>query len=514
MKASGVPRLIKLNTRIIADELTDLGWDIKVCSAEDPAEFMNYTVFDDQASLSHDMVYYLPAGKAGSFPVHKYAFISLEDIAGDAPHICVSGRTEIQVVNALNDMFRKYRIFRDNLNEVLVNDGSLTDLCRVGMDFFGNPLYIHDNMFCILALPQYVAGMREFEVDKTTGKSYIPLWLVNDFKFDEEYQRTLTTHKAEMWGNEQYPRDFRCMYVNIWDGSYYMGRLIIEEMWTPIKPGQMKTAECFALYARAVMLRNLNFEESYVAAFEDAFARMLNGEPVDDSVCSRLMNTMGWQDSDSYICVKTISQDPALAVKSDNSLRSKYAEIIKSFFSFYYDNECCLLVNLTKSGLSSTDLERLLAPFIRESYMYAGMSNSFRDIRYAPQGFKQVDHVLAQMSKDPGKWINSFSRCVLDYMIKGVSKELSLSMIVDPKLLDIIAHDKKNHSLLYETLRTYLENERDISRTAELLSVHRTTIIYRLGRIERFFNLDLDDPDKRLYLLICFKMLDQMDVWK
>ena len=509
MHVEGSPGPIKLNIRIIADELNDLGWDISANAAADPNTFLNYTIFDGQTKFDHELVYFIPNGKAGAFPVHKYAFVSCEKVAGDAPHVCVSGKTELQTINELNNIFQKYRKFEQELNEVLINGGSLTELCQVATRFLNNPLYIHDNMFCILALPQYVAGMREFDVDKNTGKTYIPLWLINDFKFDEEYQKTLTMHSAQFWSNEQYPRDYRCLYVNIWDGTYYMGRLLIEEIWSPIKPGQLSIAEYFALYGRAVMLRDININETDLAAYEKLFMNILAGNTVDQGLLTRLLGVMKWDDQDSFICVKTISQDKSLAVKSDKSLRSKYADLIKSFFCFYYDDQSCLIINLTKSGLMSSDPERLLAPVIRESYMYAGISNPFRDLRLIPQAFKQTDYVLGEIRNNPGKWMDTFNHCVLSYMIKGVKQDLSLNMIIDPELIDLIEYDKKNNSFLYETLKTYLENERDITRTAELLSVHRTTIIYRLGRIEKYFKMDLSDINNRLYLLICFKMIEQ-----
>ena len=496
------------------DELTDLGWDISASVAMDPTTFVDFTIYDGQEKLDHSLVYYIPEGKSGTFPVHRYAFIACEDVTGDAPHVCVRGKSEVQIVNTINSIFRKYKEFETAMNGVLLGGGGLEELCRIGSGFLNNPLYIHDNMFCILALPEYVEGMRKFDVDITTGKQYIPLWLINDFKFDEEYQRTLTLQGANLWGNEQYPRDYRCMYVNIWDGKYYMGRLLIEEIRSPFKPGQYAMAEYFALYAKEMMIRDINFSKSDVDVYEALFRNLMNSEQVDRDTVNRLLGTLKWDEGDSYMCGKVISQDSKLAVKSGISLRSKFAELIKSFFCFYYGDQCCLIVNLTKSGMNRGDLEALLAPIVRESYMYAALSNPFRGIGFVPQGFMQVDYVLDALKRDPGKWVNSFNRCVLNYMIEGVNQDLSRSMIIDPGLLDLIEYDRKNNSFLYETLKTYLENERDITKTAELLSVHRTTIIYRLGRLEKYFQMDLEDYNNRLYLLICFKMIDQLGLQK
>ncbi len=417
--------------------------------------------------------------------------------------------SDIRAVNLLCGIFEKYHKFELALNEVLIGEGDLTDLCQTGIDFLKNPLYVHDNMFCILALPQYVAGMREFDVDRSTGRSYIPLWLVNDFKFDEEYQKTLSTHGAQYWGNEQYPRDFRCLYVNIWDGSYYMGRLIIEEMRSSITPGQLIVAEYFARFVREIMLREMKGNENNQAIFDGIFRNMVSNSPVDPETYERFLKVLNWKESDSYICIKTVSQNTSLAVKSDNSLRSTYAELFRSFFCFYNNDQCFLIVNLTRSDLRREDVDSLLAPVIRESYMYAGLSYVFHDLRNAYQAFRQVDFVLSEIPKNPGKWVNSFDRCVLDYMINGVGRELSLNMLITPDLLSLIDYDKKNDSFLYLTLKTFLENERSIPRTSEQLSIHRSTLLYRLGKIEKFLKADLEDDNVRLYLRICFKILER-----
>jgi PucR family transcriptional regulator, proline-responsive transcriptional activator len=47
--------------------------------------------------------------------------------------------------------------------------------------------------------------------------------------------------------------------------------------------------------------------------------------------------------------------------------------------------------------------------------------------------------------------------------------------------------------LLEETLETYLDNAGDASRTAATLSIHRTTLYYRLGRLKTEHGIDLQD---------------------
>ena len=55
----------------------------------------------------------------------------------------------------------------------------------------------------------------------------------------------------------------------------------------------------------------------------------------------------------------------------------------------------------------------------------------------------------------------------------------------------------------------YLLCERDVPRTSEMLIIHRSTLLYRLKKINALVNLNLDDPNQRVYLLLSLWVLDR-----
>ncbi len=69
------------------------------------------------------------------------------------------------------------------------------------------------------------------------------------------------------------------------------------------------------------------------------------------------------------------------------------------------------------------------------------------------------------------------------------------------RLLDQDAHDG-----LVETLETYLDCCGDATRTATALRIHRSTLYYRLGRIESVAGIDLHDGGHRLALHLGVKL--------
>lgn len=61
-------------------------------------------------------------------------------------------------------------------------------------------------------------------------------------------------------------------------------------------------------------------------------------------------------------------------------------------------------------------------------------------------------------------------------------------------------HDRVHHSDFVHTLGVHLDSGGNYDRTAALLIVHRSTVRYRLGRIEELTGYDLSDPDTRFHL--------------
>lgn len=105
------------------------------------------------------------------------------------------------------------------------------------------------------------------------------------------------------------------------------------------------------------------------------------------------------------------------------------------------------------------------------------------------------------------RWLVYFWDCALEYILMHLNTPMQFRHLVAPQLLALQDYDREKDSQLFDTLRAYLENERDIPRTAAQLIIHRTTLTYRLKKIRSLVELDLDDPEIRLYLLLSLEML-------
>ena len=505
---------ILLNTQMIADELTDMGWNFLLNSKDRTPSLRGFELYDGQKDLSDGMIYVIPRGRSKGFPLDRVPYITTESIFGAAPHIRSALNTDAELLNALIHIFGRYHQFESDINDVLINGGDLNDLCRVGIKFFRNPMYIHDRMFTVIALPEYKEGMIQFERSDNGNSVHIPLWLINDFKFDEAYIDTLTKHEAAIWGREEYPRNMRSLYVNIWDDQYYCGRLLINELETPLKPGQFRLAEMFAECVKVIMLRNIQHPQKAYSDYEDTVRMMLRGEKPDQRDLNALLEILGWQEDDAYICLKLQSQSSDIPIKSDSALRSKLTAVFPRSFEFFHEQRLCMIINYTSDRRDGENIKATLGPLVRDSYMYCGISSPIRGIRKIRIGFDQADITLDYIGFTRSRWTMLFGECAPFYMIKTLASTMPPIDLVSVELRKLRAMDREKNTDYYNTLKTYLDNERSIPRTSDALIIHRTTLQYRLEKIESITHLNLDSSSVRLYLTLSFRILEYADLMR
>ena len=93
-----------------------------------------------------------------------------------------------------------------------------------------------------------------------------------------------------------------------------------------------------------------------------------------------------------------------------------------------------------------------------------------------------------------------------DYILEQSTTQISPELLCHQSLSILKKYDKENHTELFHTLDVYLSLERNALQTANTLFLHRSTLFYRLERIQKLTKLNLDDPQVRLVLLLTFSM--------
>ena len=94
-------------------------------------------------------------------------------------------------------------------------------------------------------------------------------------------------------------------------------------------------------------------------------------------------------------------------------------------------------------------------------------------------------------------------------IVSGFAEHYCRKPFIDPIVLDIKSHDKKNGSDYLKTLDVYLSHMMNVKSAAEELCIHPNSMHYRISRIEELFGIDFNDP-RQIQTLILSIMLDSV----
>lgn len=161
-----------------------------------------------------------------------------------------------------------------------------------------------------------------------------------------------------------------------------------------------------------------------------------------------------------------------------------------------YDDEVLALIHLD-------DVEKLLNQCVRQDgqqYYISCLSQPFDNLRDIRAHYRQARFLLDIAESQPGTYYGE------DYGVQFIVHDTRAKphRMTHPALETLKAHDAEKNSDLYETLFHFLLNERSTQRTAQALHLHKNSLVYRLNQIRELVNLDLDNPELRLYLLLSY----------
>ena len=154
------------------------------------------------------------------------------------------------------------------------------------------------------------------------------------------------------------------------------------------------------------------------------------------------------------------------------------------------------------------DLRRLM----KELHLTGGVSCPFNDLTASRIYWRQASIVITMGEENgSGEICHYFQDYKLSYMCECCTGEFPLEHMLFPGLKRLLKHDADSQISYIKTLKLYLDNNMNLTQTAAKLFVHRTTLIERIKRIESLLDIDLTEPDNRLYLLLSLKRLEMKE---
>lgn len=96
-------------------------------------------------------------------------------------------------------------------------------------------------------------------------------------------------------------------------------------------------------------------------------------------------------------------------------------------------------------------------------------------------------------------------------ILHNTSDPLVAEFFIKKHLAPLIEYSEKNNVDLFQTLYCFLENNGNYRKASKELYIHRSTLEYRIQRVEEILHIDLNNADMRFELMMAYKLYSLFD---
>ncbi len=502
-----------LSLNLIYEKLHEIGIPVSRHSSDGQFSLSGAMLYTEMTDFHRDFCYLTDIDYLRAHPVNvpgiKMVVLGKPAENETFPNVtCIfisKSYTAVFILNMLQQIFLNYNNLERKLTKVLIEGGGLDDICRIAIEHFGVPVFIHDAYYKILACPILDEERMSFEFNEKQDSYYLSAAAINLLKFSPAYKKTLSTRGACRWESD-YNDDF-FIYANIRLADRYYGRFIVL---IPQDDSRQSILSDINYFMEIISL--LILQKDAPGELSDTLEPIVRcaavGDAIDPEDAEIRLHSLGWHMSGKYLAGIAGYEESELARTTVFSICSNIEKAVSECYATAVDSNIYILVNMEKGHLSLEDIRQRLSYIIRENVLTVGISAIFADITELGTAFHQAQVALHYGMKSPApRWYNTFYEHVLPYWIMEGLGEFSPEEMVPPFLRQLREYDKKHNSELYKTLKVYLVNERSRTISSQILGINRSTLQYRLDKIQDMADsVSLSKSDTRLYFLMGFRL--------
>lgn len=237
--------------------------------------------------------------------------------------------------------------------------------------------------------------------------------------------------------------------------------------------------------------------------------QLIHKKNPSDLLLAKQLDSIGWDVQDEYLFIKMeyyfISSEFDAPLHHALQLEHLFPESI----ALKHGGGLYFLLNISRNpALAQYGFLPEFSAFIRESMYKCGLSTPIRGFDNLPYALEQAEFALRYgLAHQDTFWYFRFEDYYLEYMEEQLLEKLPARFVCHPGLFRLMEYDQKNETDLYRTLRIYLQYNDNTSEVARRLHVHRTTLLYRLKKIQEISGIALTDWKTRLHLMMSYLIL-------
>lgn len=513
---------MKLNLHILKEDLRQ--WNFQGILVDKPAElYCSYAVicYELPVFFQKDILYIINAGLLPErvIPETVPSILCL----GLPPADWLQSRcnllyteervSEIELINYVNTRFDYYQKWCDSLQEALDQHLSFQELGQRSGAVIQNPIYAQGAFFHVICM-HFPTVEEETELYRSYRSNVnvaeggtLNAEEINIMISDPEYNQAIQSTEPTIYSGVPY--GFRTLFYNIFIENVFVSRICFDEIIHPFSEKDFALIHILGKYFKKALTNSQIYAFDRPVEIEETLQALLNHRLLPEQKIQSFLQIFGWNAADSYICL-------VLKLKAENTTVA--LEPLALQLSKFLTDECytikndriIFVCNLSRLSTNREQLYSAMLPFLRDNLLSAGISTTYYDFRNLYYYYQQAI-IAGQIGEElnPTHWYFKFEEYQLEYMIRKCTEDTISEILIPEGLKTLMEYDREKNHDYTETLRIYLDHDRNIAETIRAAYMHRNTFLYRIQRIQEILKMDLDDPDVRLILQMAFRILDR-----
>lgn len=378
------------------------------------------------------------------------------------------------------------------LLESYLEGGSVQSMLTEAAKMIGNPIMIIDTNYRIL----YECSSdpcSDIVWNESIRNGYCSYEFVTQFNQLQEV-RSIQSSKAFMSGCLNSPLR-RCICKIQKEGNL-MGYLLSIEQNTPFDQLKIQTFNLISrILYRAMAETNTESFNNLMPPVDDLFVDMLKGKLKSKEVLKNYLHYSGVEmNSDYYLVSFNIEKYNYQDADAHYSLDQALFKRFNSVLSACIETNILMLIKSSESLNDFADSLMIHQDYLRENGIIVSVSDKFNSLETVPVSFKQTNFVHSVIKQlQINRTICTYDSVRILDIIASRPTLHNYQDLIGTDLVKIHEYDEMHGTEYFKTLYYYIRWNRNLSKAASILHIHRNTVSYRVQRAKELFSLDMDD---------------------
>lgn len=410
-----------------------------------------------------------------------------------------------QLINVLQEIFQEFYEWRMHIERLFYTHAAFEEILDEIERTYGLISVLVDKNLQYIAFSDSYKTYNEWVGDE----KIMSLEVVSDLMDDENFRTAIQHDKAFCYYRLDKKKYSYCYNIKV--RGEYEARFLIQNKMGSLFAGGLSLAgyigeniaEMFVYYEQE------RTQERVLYDFYEIMKELLQGLPKSPEEIRRKLSVRGWEKDHMYQVYQFQFMEENASV-TRRYYQSKIEDLFHDCCVLEENERVCCIWNLSVTNQKNWEVHQKLSVFLRDNLCRAGISHKFTDISLLHRYYLEAQYALdLGLQSESTSWDYPFETMILPFFRSQATRELGPGQLYHPGIRTLMEYDKREHTELVKTVKEYMKCRYNVTETARALFVHRTTVLFRLQRVEKLTGINWDDWQERLWIGITLGLLKE-----